>query len=72
MDLEITEDLILARINNLINGMKLDQVPLNATLNDSKLNTNFVHKYQIQNDPSNATFTITSLWDIGWADPYAI
>ena len=47
VDLDITEDLILARINNLINGMKLDQVPLHNTIVESKISNNFGTKYQL-------------------------
>ena len=45
VDLDITEELILARINNLINGLKLDQMPLPITVTESKVSNNYLDKY---------------------------
>ena len=68
-DKEEIEELLMSRINNLLNSFEVNKKITDATLDNSKLARDFLVKYKMV-DTHERVFLINSFWSLGWPDPY--
>lgn len=63
------EQLLVSRINNLINGFNAEQVILEKTKEGSVLSKDFILKFKfIKRD--REIYFVNSFWEIGMTDPF--
>ena len=68
-DKDEIEELLMSRINNLLNSFEVNKKITDATLENSKLARDFLVKYKMV-DTHERVFLINSFWSLGWPDPY--